>query len=112
MIEPSGASSFASGSGTSSSRRPTGTPFDREPRPPAVVGLHEHADRVAGRVMRDAVPIPPLKPWQIIPVPPPTAPCSTGPSAARSSAAKTCSATHVHPLDLVQEAVVGLADDR
>src|SRR6266545_2168429 len=36
--------------------------------------------------------MPPLKPWQIIPVPPPPDPCATSPSLAVSSAAKTCSA--------------------
>ena len=40
---------------------------------------------------RDAVPIPPLKPWQIIPVPLPTAPSSTGPSSAAANASWTCS---------------------
>ena len=36
--------------------------------------------------------MPPLNPWQTIPVPPPTFPSATGPSAARPSAATTCSA--------------------
>jgi hypothetical protein len=36
--------------------------------------------------------MPPLKPWQIIPVPPPTAPSCTAPPVAASSAAKTWSA--------------------
>ena len=40
---------------------------------------------------RDDVPVPPLNPWQTIPVPPPTFPSATGP-AARPSAATTCSA--------------------
>ena len=40
---------------------------------------------------RDAVPIPPLNSWQIIPVPPPTAPSATGPPAAAASAASRCS---------------------
>ncbi len=31
--------------------------------------------------------MPPLKPWQIMPVPPPTLPSATGPEAAASSAA-------------------------
>ena len=34
--------------------------------------------------------MPPLKPWQIIPVLPPTLPSGTGPDAAESSAARTC----------------------
>ena len=60
---------------------PDGDAVDREPFAPAVVGLDEHADRhvvVTGRGAT-AVPMPPLKSWQIIPVPPPTAPSSTGP---------------------------------
>ena len=60
---------------------------DREPLARAVVRLHEHADRVAAvlgrRARRDAVPMPPLNPWQIIPVPPPTLPSATGPVARR-----------------------------
>jgi hypothetical protein len=36
--------------------------------------------------------MPPLKPWQIMPVPPPTFPSTTGPSEADASASKTCSA--------------------
>jgi hypothetical protein len=39
---------------------------------------------------RLAVPMPPLKPRQIIPVPPPTLPSGTGPGAALSRARKTC----------------------
>ena len=45
--------------------------------PPAVVRLYEHADREAAVLVattREEVPIPPLKPWQIMPVPPPTSP--------------------------------------
>ena len=41
--------------------------------------------------MRDAVPMPPLNSWQIMPVPPPTLPSATGPEAAASSAANACS---------------------
>ena len=37
-----------------------------------------------------AVPMPPLNSWQIIPVPPPTAPSCTGPLSAWSSASRTC----------------------
>ncbi len=47
---------------------------------------------------RDDVPIPPLKPWQIIPVPPPTLPSATGPSEADASAASTCSGRTCIPL--------------
>jgi hypothetical protein len=41
--------------------------------------------------VRDEVPIPPLKPKQTIPVPPPTLPSSMGPALAASSAAKVVS---------------------
>ena len=47
---------------------------------------------------RDDVPIPPLKPWQTMPVPPPTEPSSTGPSRAAASAAATCSGRTWKPL--------------
>src|SRR6185312_2377103 len=47
---------------------------------------------------REAVPIPPLKPWQIIPVPPPTFPSGTGPLAVEASADSTCSGRTCMPL--------------
>ena len=42
--------------------------------------------------------MPPLKPWQIMPVPPPTPPSGTGPSLAEASASSTCSARTCWPL--------------
>ena len=63
---------------------------DAKRLPVAVVGLDEGADGEAPRwctTTREEVPIPPLKSWQIIPVPPPTLPSATGPGAAASSAA-------------------------
>ena len=47
---------------------------------------------------REAVPIPPLKPWHCMPVPLPTPPSATGPPDADSSAAWTCSARTCMPL--------------
>ena len=47
---------------------------------------------------RDDVPIPPLNPWQIIPVPPPTLPSATGPAAAAASASRTCCSVTWWPL--------------
>ena len=47
--------------------------------------------------MRDAVPIPPLKSWHTIPVPPPTEPSATGPAAAAAYAAFACSAVTWKP---------------
>ena len=67
----------------------------------AVVGLDQGADREAargGRTTRDAVPIPPLNSWQIIPVPPPTLPSATGPPVAASSAVSRCSGRTWKPL--------------
>ena len=60
-------------------------PVDRQAVAPPVVGLDEHADRVApdaGSTTREAVPRPPLNSWQIIPVPLPALPSATGPPAA------------------------------
>ena len=50
--------------------RPTGTPFTLQSLAAAVVRLHEHADGEAAALRgttREAVPLPPLKPWQIMP---------------------------------------------
>ena len=44
------------------------------------------------------MPIPPLKSWQIMPVPPPTEPSATGPPAAAAYAAFVCSAVTWKPL--------------
>ena len=49
-----------------------GHAVDREVLAVAVVGLHQRADAPAARRRRDAVPVPPLNSWQIMPVPPPT----------------------------------------
>src|SRR5262249_42581457 len=61
----------------------------------AIVRLDERANnerlpRVATR--REDVPMPPLNPWQRIPVPPPTLPSATGPAPAPAIASSTCSA--------------------
>ena len=61
---------------------------------------------------RLAVPIPPLKPRQIIPVPPPTFPSATGPGFALSRARKVCCLGHVKPIDVAEVAVPGLRHDR
>ncbi len=42
--------------------------------------------------------MPHLKPWQVMPVPPPTLPSSTGPAFAPSIAASTCAAFTWNPL--------------
>ena len=62
---------------------------------------------------RDEVPIPPLKSWQIIPVPPPTLPSSTGPGAAESSADLASSATSgKEPASLSQPSQVSATTGR
>ena len=47
--------------------------------------------------------MPPLNSWQTIPVPPPTAPSSTGPPCAVASAAWRCRAGHVEAVDVVEQ---------
>jgi hypothetical protein len=61
---------------------------------------------------RDAVPMPHLNMWQIMPVPPPTIALVDRPPFAPSIAANTCSGLHVEAVDVVQLAVPGLGDDR
>ena len=89
-----------------------GDAVDREALAVAVVGLHERADAPAARRRRDAVPVPPLNSWQIMPVPPPTPPSATGPPDAFGQRVVHVRRRHVHPVDVVQRAVVGLGDDR
>ena len=55
--------------------------------------------------------MPPLKPWQIMPVPPPTLPSATGPPCAAASADVDVFGSHVVAVDVVEQPVVGLADD-
>ena len=71
----------------SGSSRPTGDAVDRQAMAVAEVGHREHADGV-GRpgARRDAVPMPPLYPRQLIPVPEPTAPSTTTGAARRRRA--------------------------
>ena len=79
----------------SSSAAGGGPTVDTQQLAGAVIGLHQRADRIAGLVdphEREAVPVPPLNSWQIMPVPPPTLPSATGPALAPSSAASARSA--------------------
>ncbi len=65
-----------------------------------------------GRAARDAVPMPPLKPWQTMPVPTADRPFR---DAARMRVGERLAkmiAGHVLTVDVVQEAVPRLADDR
>ena len=84
------------GSGTTSagSSSPTGTPSMRSrSRRPWLAWTRTPTVQPpsASSSTRDAVPTPPLKPWQIMPVPPPTLPSGTGPGLAASIASTTCS---------------------
>ena len=54
--------------------------------------------RTRPAMTRDAVPMPPLNSWQIMPVPPPTAPSATGPPDAEARAWRTWSAVTWKPL--------------
>ena len=72
-------------------------------------------DRVCASrsAMREDVPIPPLNSKQIMPVPPPTLPSAhRAGSGPRSSASKTCCVLDVVAMGVVQEAIIGLGDDR
>ena len=116
MIDPR-AGCASSGTGTTSGpiSAPDRHAVDAQPIAPAVVGLHEHADGVAAvlrAATRDDVPIPPLKPWQIIPVPPPTSPSSTAPPLARVQCLVDVLGPHVEAVDVVEQPVPRLPDDR
>ena len=63
------------------------------------------------RHLRDEVPIPPFHPKATVPVPAPTLPSSTGPPVALRIAAKTSSRPTWRAADVVERAVVRLADD-
>ena len=77
MIDPSGPAPGRPGA-TPPGELPDRDAVHPEPVAAAVVGLHEHADRRAAATTRDAVPMPPLKPWHCMPVPLPTPPSATG----------------------------------
>ncbi len=100
MIEPAPSPASLSGSGTASGpiRSPTGAPSTRSLQRRPWFAWTSTPTIQPSSTTRDAVPIPPLKPWQIIPVPPPTDPSSTGPSCAASRASKTCSDRTWKPL--------------
>ena len=78
---------------------------------PGPARLRVQPPSASGRT-RDAVPIPPLNSWQIIPVPPPTLPSATGPAAADVVRGRHVLGPDVRALDVVQHAVVSLADHR
>ena len=61
---------------------------------------------------RDAVPMPPLNSWQTIPVPPPTAPFHDGAARRRGERLVQVLGVDVEAVDVVEQAVVRLADDR
>ena len=99
MIEPA---PCTPGSGTSEAgiASPTATPLirSRSRRPWFAWTSTPTVAPPTASTTREDVPIPPLKPWQIIPVPLPTLPSATGPVPALSSAACTCSGRTWKPL--------------
>ncbi len=56
--------------------------------------------------------MPPLKRWQIMPVPPPTLPSMTGPSEASLEGLVEVLRPHVLAIDVVEPAIPGLAHHR
>ena len=112
MIEPAPSGRRGERHASAPIRSPTGTPFTRSRARWPWFACTRTPTIQPSSTTRDEVPIPPLKPWQTMPVPPPTEPSSTGPSAARSSAAAGVLGLDVEAVDVVQEAVPGLADDR
>ena len=61
---------------------------------------------------REAVPIPPLKPWHCMPVPLPTPPSAHRAARRRLERGVDVLGPHVHPVDVVQVAVVRLPHHR
>ena len=113
MIEPdslAGASARGSGPPISAPDRHA---VDAQTLAPAVVRLDQHADDVAAvsPSAREAVPMPPLNSWQIMPVPPPTFPSATAPPCAAVERGVDVLCRTCWPSDVVEEAVEGLADD-
>jgi hypothetical protein len=83
MQEPAG----VAGPGAGGSRRPHGTPSTTSwSRVPKLVSSSTATVWPSG-VTRDAVPMPPLKPRQLIPVPAPTAPSAGGAAVSRLASA-------------------------
>jgi hypothetical protein len=96
MIDPPGPAPVPE-AGSSPGSGPTGTPSTRRrSRRPWLAWTS--TPTVQPSTIRDAVPIPPLKPWHCMPVPLPTPPSATRPAAADSSAALTCSGRTCIPL--------------
>ena len=97
----SSASSFGRSGRRSGISRPTGTPAmricGRRPKLDCTSTPTVYSSPAAATI-REEVPMPALKPKVRIPVPPPTEPSATGPEAAESSAAKTCSRCTWKPL--------------
>jgi hypothetical protein len=107
MIEPApwpesdGGAGHGRGTSEDVTSSPTGTPATaRRSRRPWFACTRTPTVNASGpsSTTRDEVPIPPLNPWQIIPVPPPTFPWSTGPAEADSRADATCSGRTCCPL--------------
>ena len=64
------------------------------------------------RTTRELVPVPPLNPWQIMPVPPPTLPSATAPPLRAVERREHVLRLHVKAVDVVEIAVPGFGHDR
>ena len=101
------------------SSRPTATPLiiSRSRRPwLAWTSTPTVKPPASGATTREAVPMPPLKPWQIMPVPPPTPTLDHDPArlARRGVAHRRGDVlgAHMEAVGVVEHPVPGLADDR
>ena len=121
MHEPAGGAGLrAPGPGGSS--RPAGTPSmvsrSRSPKLAITSTPTVYCARPRRAASREAVPMPPLKPRQLIPVPAPTAPSAGGrrrrppARAAVQRGAARRRRLDLHPAGVGQEAVVALGHDR
>ena len=120
MIEPApagGCPRGSSGAGTTVSFRtwPTGAPFTTNPsREPWLACTSSPTVKLSPPAVttRDAVPVPPLKSWQTMPVPPPHVALGHRPAARPGQRRGDVLGPHVAAVHVVQPAVVGLAHHR
>ncbi len=113
MQDPSAVIAPPAGPPLGVSSRQTGTPAIVS-RPPKFVCTSTPTvhDSFCCRTTRDDVPMPPFQPKAIVPVPAPTAPSSTGPVLRAVERRQHVIARHVESANVVERAVVRLADER